>query len=794
MKKRYLLLLSWLMISGLRISAQLSATVNITNPTCVLTGSANVIASGGSNYSYKWSNGATTDTVTNLAAGTYTVTVYGTGAGIATWDSVYLETFDSTVETWSTNISTGANGNAFNYWDISDSCIGNGAIGTCVDNTYSPPVGANKCLYITAQPNSYGLPQYAGARYDAGGLCGFFSFCTNSNVAAQSPNISTAGVHNLVLSFQYTAGGAGLNDNASLLYSINGGTSFTTLDVSLKSNNSAGCNADGDAEGTWAYKSYVLPSSCNNISNLVIRFNWTDDGNADGNATDPSIAVDNVTLRDSIPGVGGLDSVVKSVTLSTPAPPAFSTSSLVVTSSKCGLNNGSVIGISVTGGRSPYQAEWKDSTGADISAYYNLNGVGGGVYNFVITDANGCSIDTNIRVGSISGPVIVTSGLQVQKAGCGQNNGAISGLGISGGQSPYNVEWKNSSNVVIGNNYGLSGVGAGTYTFVVTDGNSCTTDTSVVVGATGGPTILASDLVVKNATCGLANGAITGLTTSGGTSPVTVKWTNNNNAIVSQTDSATSLTRGVYTFTATDANGCSSDTAILVTSTPAATTPVISAPADSICISDSVNICCAPQNYSAYTWSNGNTTACFMGGPGTYNLSVIDSQGCEAVATTFILDTAAAVVPNITASGDTMYATTGGSSYQWYHTGQVISGATSEFYVTNTPGDYTVVIGANGCTYTSFSFTYRPLAVDNVSGGEMIKVYPNPLSSGNWQVVVDEKLIGANCVIFDAAGRTVFETELRNQNTAINADLPRGIYTIRIISEQKDFTLKLIKL
>src|SRR5208283_3736149 len=109
--------------------------------------------------------------------------------GAPTWDSIYYMTFDSSVQTWSTNISTGANGANNNYWDISDSCIGNGTIGTCVNNTYAPPGGSNKCLYITSQSNPYGLPQYAGARYDAGGLCDIFSFCTNTNLAAQSPGI-----------------------------------------------------------------------------------------------------------------------------------------------------------------------------------------------------------------------------------------------------------------------------------------------------------------------------------------------------------------------------------------------------------------------------------------------------------------------------------------------------------------------------------------------------------------------------------------------------------------------------
>jgi gliding motility-associated-like protein len=54
----------------------LTATISITNPTCVATGTAIVNASGGAApYTYNWSNGATSSNNTGLTAGTYSVTV-----------------------------------------------------------------------------------------------------------------------------------------------------------------------------------------------------------------------------------------------------------------------------------------------------------------------------------------------------------------------------------------------------------------------------------------------------------------------------------------------------------------------------------------------------------------------------------------------------------------------------------------------------------------------------------------------------------------------------------------------
>lgn len=55
----------------------LSATATATNVNCFggSTGTATVVATGGTNYTYLWSNQATTATISGLAAGSYTVTV-----------------------------------------------------------------------------------------------------------------------------------------------------------------------------------------------------------------------------------------------------------------------------------------------------------------------------------------------------------------------------------------------------------------------------------------------------------------------------------------------------------------------------------------------------------------------------------------------------------------------------------------------------------------------------------------------------------------------------------------------
>ena len=59
----------------------------------------------------------------------------------------------------------------------------------------------------------------------------------------------------------------------------------------------------------------------------------------------------------------------------------------------------------------------------------------------------------------------------------------------------------------------------------------------------------------------------------------------------------------------------------------------------------------------------------------------------------------------ITQNGDTLTAIQGANSYQWYHDGVLIPGATSYFYVAQSGGDFNVVCtDPNGCEVEAVIF------------------------------------------------------------------------------------------
>ncbi len=172
-----------------------------------------------------------------------------------------------------------------------------------------------------------------GASYDAGGCTNFGLgpcascvpnglYCVVSDRSAESPNISTLTYTALSLSFVYIHWATLLLDNAEIIYSINGGSSWLKLADVPKSGccsggascftgctNNASCT--GTHQGKWQSYSAALPASCLGISNLKVGFRWYNDDVSTG-AKDPSVAVDDISIFDPVLPIDIIDFNVES--------------------------------------------------------------------------------------------------------------------------------------------------------------------------------------------------------------------------------------------------------------------------------------------------------------------------------------------------------------------------------------------------------------------------------------------------------------------------------------------------
>ena len=253
---------------------------------------------------------------------------------------------------------------------------------------------------------------------------------------------------------------------------------------------------------------------------------------------------------------------------------------------------------------------------------------------------------------------------------------------------------------------------------------------------------------------------------------------------------------GTYsdTLSGAAANGCDSLVTLnLSIKSGSASSVSVNSSLLTFCPGDSSQIC-ASGGFVSYVWNNTDTGVCiYTTSAGNFYLTATDAQGCTAISNHLSIGAYPASPISISVNGDTLTCYTG-ISRQWFFNNQAIPGATTNIIIALQSGNYTVQItDSNGCHSTS-SATFVSVGINNVQKSEDIRIYPNPLSSGNLQVDVSEKLIGSGYELFDANGRVVFKSAFRNLHSEITLDLAKGIYVMQIHSAEMNYAVKLVKL
>lgn len=116
---------------------------------------------------------------------------------------------------------------------------------------------------------------------------------------------------------------------------------------------------------------------------------------------------------------------------------------------------------------------------------------------------------------------------------------------------------------------------------------------------------------------------------------------------------------------------------------------------------------------------------------GIYYDTLSNSIGCDSIVNlNFYVKPLPTLV--ITQTGNTLIATSGFATYQWYFNGNLISGAISSSYTTNTSGTYAVEANTNlGCYAVSGGYTYIGCTNTNYSFKDTICQGDSILFLGN---------------------------------------------------------------
>jgi hypothetical protein len=285
-----------------------------------------------------------------------------------------------------------------------------------------------------------------------------------------------------------------------------------------------------------------------------------------------------------------------------------------------------------------------------------------GSHTFTVVDAFGCSSQVVLNIPEPQ-PLLAAASMSAPIT-CHGGSGQIT-VSASGGTPPY------------------SGTGnfirpAGSYTFTVTDANGCTANATATLSEPTG--LIATASMTTPIACNGGNASVT-VSASGGIAPYTGTGTFTRAA-------------GSYSFTITDANGCSSMASVTVNE-PSALNSSASVTAPINCIGGNATVTVSALGGTApYTG-----TGTFTRAAGTYSFPITDTNGCSSIASVTVnqptaLNSSASVTTPISCNGGNATVTVSASGGTAPYTG------TGTF--TRAAGTYAFTItDANGCSTTA---------------------------------------------------------------------------------------------
>ena len=372
----------------------------------------------------------------------------------------------------------------------------------------------------------------------------------------------------------------------------------------------------------------------------------------------------------------------------------------------------------VSGGTIPYSYMWSDS-----SATATIGNLCAGTYTLDVTDANGCTANATVVVGTDSTTAVLLAQFSMSTtSGCGTTSVAFTDLSSGG---PISWLWDfGDGNTSTAQNPTNSYTAVGTYNviLIVSDVQNLT-DTAVgTIVITAGPTVTTSS--TNETSAGACDGTATAAV-SGGASPYSYMWSDS-------TASATAigLCGGTYSLDVTDAAGCMTSATVSI-STDSSTTvsPLYVAvqttgtSCGGICDGSATLTASGGTLPYSYSWDNGGASAT-IGNlcSGVYSYVVTDangvnSQGYVMVTSASIMTVLMDTIPVTSAScgnadGGVSIMVSGGTipySYAWSN------GATGSSLSNVAGGMYSVLVtDGSGCQATA-SFVIPDLSGPTVS-------------------------------------------------------------------------------
>ena len=444
------------------------------NPTvCYGTTTAVLTASGSGGkvpYSYKWSTGQTSQSIT-VGVGTYIVELSDVSGCPPTYDTVTVTAFTNPIEALAGNDTVLCNQNSVASLNASVIAAsggvwigGNGVFSpdrNTLNATYTPTLAeiATGSLSLILETTGNGT-----CPADQDTLTLIFSEYT-ATATISTTSVSCIGDAD----GSVTVGITGLNPPYTFQWdpSAGGSTSSTASNLSAGTytvtvSDALGCDsvytiAVTEPDSLLSSISSVTATSCFNGSDgsatvvgsggtTPYTYLWS---NSQSGATATALPAGThyVTVTDA-----NSCTKIDSVIITEPTKLTFSFTS--TTDVSCFGGNDATATITASGGTAPYNYLWSNNQNSQTA-----NSLPAGIHSVSVTDANGCTFSDSVLINEpapLSSTVVVD-----QNALCAGTNTGIATVNPSGGTAPYTFAWSNAQTTVT-----ATGLAAGTLIFL----------------------------------------------------------------------------------------------------------------------------------------------------------------------------------------------------------------------------------------------------------------------------------------------------------------------------------------
>ncbi|MFK7934481.1 MAG: hypothetical protein AB8G22_13300, partial [Saprospiraceae bacterium] len=286
----------------------------------------------------------------------------------------------------------------------------------------------------------------------------------------------------------------------------------------------------------------------------------------------------------------------------------------VLKSVDCPGGNEAAVNVVVNGGKKPFEYAWNIS-GLVGGAANNLSA---GDYEVTVTDAEGTTATINFNIAD---PAAIQATATVTSPASTGNSDGIAKVNAEGGSGSYTYNWSSGSTTNTAENLPPS-----VHSVTVTDENGCTAIAEVTIDENILP-LTAEAVIERQIDClGNDNGSAK-IEVTGGKGPFDYKWRQDDLTGAS----VSNLKADKYVVTVTDAEETTTSVTFTIEqplelkASVAILSPASTGASDGAAEANAVG---GADNYT-FKWSNGATTAKVENlAPDTYIVTVTDANGC----------------------------------------------------------------------------------------------------------------------------------------------------------------------